>query len=343
MNPSANLNTSAPSTRKTDAWWQRVRQTLRRDARPLVGLQSVGVAERDQRELRARLDELGQALGLRFELGRSDASVVVLCVDYAGRAPAPIVKAQIGGRPALLFERAEPPEAQRTELLRQLMQLPQLAEHMARLAPPTTLAAASTLPAAEAAVSAPFDLDFDSRLQADQLQGMNPSAAERALVAHVLRGLHDEGTEVLQAQYGPQAALRMDFAARLVSLDPLALQGLRVRRELPRPGDGSPLTDQAVVHDLDEVVWHLGIACGRYVLLNQPQDHWHAPLSALAAERIERYSRQPRHLDLMRLLQRGPVTPSVLRRQVRIGVADLRCFLQACLFLDLIRWDRPPR
>ena len=324
------------------AWWQRVRQTLRRDTRPLLGLHPVGVAERDLPELRARLDELGQTLGLRIELGRPDAGVAVLCVAYAGRTPAQIVKSQIGNRLAVLFDRAEPPEMQRAELLRQLMLLPQLEKHMARGAQASSLAAATTLPQAptpEVPTSAPFDADFDSRLQAEQLRGESPSTAERDLVAHVLRGLHDEGTEVLVAQYGPQAALRMDFAARLVSLDPRALQGLRVRRELPQLAEGVSLTDQAVVHDLDEVVWHMGIACGRYLLLGQRGDYWHTPLVAVAAERIERHSRQPRHLQLAQALQQGPVSPSTLRRQVRIGVADLRCFLQACLFLGLVRWD----
>jgi hypothetical protein len=171
------------------------------------------------------------------------------------------------------------------------------------------------------------------------LRAPAPDAATRALVAHVLRGLHDDSTEVLLAGYGPQAALRMDFAARLVLLDPQALQGLRVRRELPRLDDSAGLTDQAVVHDLDEIVWHLGLACGRYALLQAPADYWHARLTGTAAHQIERYSRQPRHLELMRRLQQGPASPSELRRHVRIQVADLLCFLQACLFLGILHWE----
>ena len=54
---------------------------------------------------------------------------------------------------------------------------------------------------------------------------------------------------------------------------------------------------------------------------------------------IGRYSRLPRHMELARQLVAGPMTPSALRRNVRVSVADLRRFLQACLFLGLVHWD----
>ena len=327
-------------------WWQRLLRGLARDRRPLLVLQPIGMAQRDLQSLRGLFERLGDELQMRFDLNGGDRDTVLLDIDYAGRTPASIVKALTGERPVLLFERPDeslgaPPGLLRGELLRQLSHLPACREPVLRL-----LAAEQAAPAPEpprevdgSTLGTAFDTDFDSRLQAEQLRAQAPDAAARALVAHVLRGLHDDSAEVLLAGYGPQAALRMDFAARLVLLDPQALQGLRVRRELPRLDDSAGLTDQAVVHDLDEIVWHLGLACGRYALLQAPADYWHARLAGVAAHRIERYSRQPRHLELMRRLQQGPASPSELRRHVRIQVADLLCFLQACLFLGLLQWE----
>jgi hypothetical protein len=133
--------------------------------------------------------------------------------------------------------------------------------------------------------------------------------------------------------------MRMDFNSRLVTLDPMALQGLRVRRELPSRSNDAVPGEHATLHELDDVVWHLGVACGRFVLLDQPADPWHTPLVGLAASQIQRYSRQPRHLALARLLVAGPMTPADLQQQASISVPDLRQFLQACLFLGLVRWS----
>ena len=335
----------APSRRSPNSpsgpWWLRLRRGLARQRVPALALQPLGVAKRDLALLRGLFDRLQPELGLRIDLTGGDRDVVLLDADYAGRTPASIVKSLTGDRPVVLFERPDGSQGVdldgvRAELLRQLGHLPQLRDRVARLL------AAPVQPAHrggdEPASAAAFETDFDSDLPAGQVQAQSPGAEERALVSHVLRGLVDDSTEVLVASFGPQAALRMDFAARLVSLDPRALQGLRVRRELPRLGDAATLTDQAVVHDLDEVVWHLGIACGRYTLLGAPADDWHTALVAVDAAQIERFTRQPRHLQLMQRLQQGPVSPSDLRRQVRIQVADLRSFLQACLFLGLVRW-----
>jgi len=329
-------------------WWQRLRRGLARDRRPLLVLQPIGVAQRDLQLLRGLFERLGDELQMRFDLNGGERDTVLLDIDYVGRTPATIVKALTGDRTVLLFERPDdslPDRAGllRSELLRQLSHLPPCREPVLRL-----LAAEQARPLPTPQPSRPhggstldlaFDTDFDSMLQAEQLRAQAPDADTRALVAHVLRGLHDDSAEVLLAGYGPQAALRMDFAARLVSLDPQALQGLRVRRELPRLNEAVGLTDQAVVHDLDEIVWHLGMACGRYPLLQSPPDYWHARLVGTAAHQIERYSRQPRHQELMRRLQQGPASPSELRRHVRIQVADLLSFLQACLFLGLVQWE----
>ncbi len=335
-----------------EPWWRRLgRRWQRRDRRPVIALQAVGMAQRDLPALRRTLDDLGLMLGVRFDLDASDATAVLLDIDYAGRTPVPLVKAQILGRPAVLVETSDGPdaasrEAQRQELLRQLLALPALRHLVAPSRLPERPARAQQVEGSPADASSSlgtvFDSAFDSVLQAEQLVGLTPDAAGRDLVGRVLRGLHDDASPTLVAAYGPQAAMRFDFASRMVALDPLALQGLRVRREVPRLADAPTLTDHAVTHDLDEVVWHLGMACGRYALLGQPHDAWHAPLVGHEVERIEPFTRQPRHLELMRRLQQGPATPSQLRRHVRIGIGDLRGFLQACLFLGLVRWAAAP-
>ena len=317
-------------------------------ALPALSLQPLGLSERELRALRPLLDNLERQLGLRISLGDADSELVLMNVDYAGRLPKAIVKARVGDRPALLVE-VPGLEAvgtgwqdQQQDLLRQLCAVPLVREKATGrpdLMTAETQARTDLGGDAAGSLGTSFNSDFDSELQVDQLQGDVPTAAQRALVAHVLQGLHDESTAALVASYGDGAALRMDFTSRLVALDPQALQGLRVRRELPFQADGATLGERAAMHELDEVVWHLGIACGRFMLLDQPADHWHTALVGVAASHIERYSRQPRHLELARLLMAGPISPSALRRQVRISVPDLRRFLQACLFLGLVRWS----
>ncbi len=342
VDPHNHMDARSFSATVTGAWWRRLQQLRRRDRRPAVALSPVGLGLQDQQALRQIFEKLGAQLELRFDFDDSAAQVVLLDVDYAGRTPPQLVKAMTRGRPAILVERcagldAGGREALRQELLRQLAALPALRRHPAQPGPP-----APVFPPVDApprSLDGVFDSDFDSVLQAEQLRGEPLAQGQRTLIDRVLQGLHDDGSPALRATYGPAAALHFDFAARLVALDPLALQGLRVRGDLPRPTDAPTLTDQAVTHDLDEVVWHLGIACGRFALLGQPDDAWHADLVGVDAARIEHFTRQPRHLELMRRLQQGPASPSALRRHVRIGVADLRCFLQACLFLGLLRWD----
>ncbi len=317
---------------------------------PALGLQPLGLSESQLRALRPVLDSLECQLGLRITTStdETEGDLVLMNIDYAGHTPKAIVEARVAGRPVLLVE-VPGPEAvatgwqdQQEELLRQLCAVPGVlarATGRADLPRPDAARRPEQGPDTPLSQVSALTSDFDSELQADQLHGEPPSADQRALIGHMLQGLHDETTAALVASYGDGAVLRMDFSSRLVVLDPRALQGLRVRRELPVRADGARLGDRAAAHELDEVVWHLGIACGPYVLLDQPADHWHTPLVGVAASQIERYSRQPRHLELARLLLAGPISPSALRRQVHISVPDLRRFLQACLFLGLVRWS----
>lgn len=336
------------------AWWSRLLRPIGRLRFPVVGLQPVGLGTHDVQALQPLIDDLGDSLGVRFDLGEPDSPAVLLDVDYAGRTPPAIVRAVLAGRPAVMLERPEQGHdgswhAQRAELLRQLAALPMVPRRRNGTAHPVQPTAPQRAldvrtqpqprPRSEGPLSSVFDSDFDSALHRGQVLGEPPGPAQRALVSQVLRGLRDDTTPALCASYGPGAALRIDFETRLVAIDRLALQGLRVRRELPQLADGGvTLTDQATVLELDETVWQLGMACGPFVLLDQPDDAWHHDLVAVAADQVERYSRQPRHLELARLLHAGALSPSALRRHVRIGVPDLRRFLQACLFLGLVRW-----
>ena len=352
MNLHIDMGMRSASANGPVGWLRRLqRRLLGRNQRPVLALYPVGLAPGDRSALRQIFEELGVLMGLRFDLDDPAAEFVLLDVDFAGRTPPHLVRAMTQGRPAILVERpagldASGREALRQELRRQLAALPvpQRRPALPGLPAPTGQEQAGASPSS---LSRIFDSDFDSVLQARQLAGEQPDAELGSLIGRVLQGLHDDHCPALVAAYGPAAALRFDFAARVVALDPLALQGLRVRREPPRPSDAPTLTDQAVTHDLEEVVWHLGMTCGRFELLDQPDDAWHAALVGVAPARIEQFTRQPRHLELMRRLQQGPASPSMLRRHVRIGVDDLRCFLQACLFLDLVRWvdrrDSPDR
>jgi hypothetical protein len=93
-----------------------------------------------------------------------------------------------------------------------------------------------------------------------------------------------------------------------------------------------------LVWDLQEATWDIGIAAGHLPLLDAPADWWHAPLQIDPAALVERYSRAPAHLDVARRLRAGPVTPSRLRTDARLGVSELRRVLQACLMSGVVRW-----
>lgn len=141
------------------------------------------------------------------------------------------------------------------------------------------------------------------------------------------------------ATYGPRAALRADFAEGYALLDPLALQRLRVHRELPRLVRMDAPGAEAIARELDELVWDVGIACGAFALRQQPPDWWHTPLATAQDLSLQRYSRVARHLELTQLLFAGRITPAELQRQSGQSVAELRPFLQACLYLGLAWWS----
>ena len=65
---------------------------------------------------------------------------------------------------------------------------------------------------------------------------------------------------------------------------------------------------------------------------------WRQPLVALTPHGVWRHSAVPLHLERARALAEGPMTPAQLRQKCRADVAELRCFLQAGLWLGLLGW-----
>jgi hypothetical protein len=347
---------------KTEALWKAFRDRLAGQAGAPVAtrgvtLQHLGFAEEELPSLQALLDQLGEQLALKLQLQGHGGEIVLLDLDFAARTPPQLLHAFNEDRPVVLVPGLQPEEdpllsaalllqRRQQEVLRQLQSIAMVRRRSmywrdTGWAPESGLHGEEPVPLQQAELASVFDSDFDSRRHADELVAEQLDQSRRQLLQTVLRGLDDPATPALCASYGPEANLRFDFRARLVTCDALAQQHLRVQRELPLPAPPArPQTDY-VVRELDDMVWDLGLASGRFPLLDEPQDWWHTPLQShagAAVARVARHSRLPRHLELARRLQQGPATPSQLRRHVRINVAELRCFLQACLMLNLLRW-----
>lgn len=329
-------------------WWSRARDRLFGRHGPAVSLQPVGLSPAESRALLPLMADVGRRLGLELKLAGDDSDIVLLDVDYAGSTPSSTVRAQTTDRPVVLVERpaastVDPAsaewQAQSQGLSRQLLAVPLVRERLARPGgrgpAPDQAEPADDAPSSLGTL---FGSEFDPATQNEALEADVPSAAGREFIDRVLQGFASRTAPALTASFGPQAALRLDFRGRVASLDAAAMNALRVRHELPRCNPAARPAPRAGRHDLDEVVWHLGVACGRFELLDQPDDAWNALLVGVAANKVGRHSRQPRHLELARLLAAAPRTPAQLQRHVRISVPELRSFVQACLYLGLVRW-----
>lgn len=64
-------------------------------------------------------------------------------------------------------------------------------------------------------------------------------------------------------------------------------------------------------------------------------------MAANQIEAVARYTKLPLHLALARVLASEPLTPAQLRRRCRATIHELRCFIQASLFLGLLQWTPP--
>jgi hypothetical protein len=318
-------------------------QTARRPASP-IALQTVLPTDADLAAVQALLDQVGLALDVQFELKPNSGDIVLMDVDLAARMSPQLVQAFAEERPLVTLtglhrpdEMLMPPaarlESRQRELLGQLREIPLVRRRAGSAIAETT----PTVP--QGSLSSGFDSQFDSNFDITGLLAAEFAEGQRQVVQRVLDGLRAREAAVLCASYGPGANIRFNFNTRLVAIDSLALQQLRVRRELPQPAPGATTQPDAPLRDLEETVWDLGLAAGPFPLLDEPADWWHQPLAWTAGARIEPYTRVPRYIELARLLQAGPVTPSQLRRRARVGVSDLRRFLQAALMLSLLHWQ----
>jgi hypothetical protein len=333
-----------------------------------IAVQHLVLSQREVDAVQQALDRVGQQLQVHFVLQEHGGDIVLLDAQRAAQIAPQVVDAFTDGRPVVTLSNMRDddlhhvPAAERllvreAELLRQLREIPLVRRRATRRrgARSVTVGADSmqseqNLGSTQAGVSTSFDTHFDSRLDVDQLQGVELDKAQLNVIHAVMQGLRDPRTAPLTASYGEGAHLRFDFAARRVHADALAEQYLRVQQELPKelpselPRSSPQVRPQphASVRDLHEVVWELGLACGPCHPLGAPRHWWHEPLCLRADARIDRYTRQPRHLAMALQLATGPATPSALRSQARVSVPELRRFIQACLMLGLVHWGMSP-
>jgi hypothetical protein len=361
-----NTRSSVMQAMKSPGLWSTLRQRLgKSDAVRQVLIQHLAMPEKSLGLLQAALDEVGQQIGLKFELRPVAGEIMLMDASLASGITPQLMQALAEERPVVtvshlldasdpLLSASERFERCQQELLRQLQAIAFVRSRSPRWSPSGwALNGGLDDPASEPPGSAQmrYDDEFDSVLNADALL---PDVAERGqqdVLRVVRRGLQDPTVAALYASYGAEANLRFDFRSRLVTLDARALQHLRVRREVPQPSQsGKPQIHHSVL-ELDEVAWALGVAAGAFPLFDEPQDWWHTPLqcvdqggaSSQAAEMsgsLQAYTRLPLHIEMMRVLQGQRCSPSQLRRKVRTGVIDVRRFVQAALMLQLVQWAR---
>ncbi len=319
--------------------WSRLRRPEAHAGRPRLRMQTLGLSDAQARTLRPVLDRIGECLDVLLELDARQGDIVLAEQHFLRRTTPQQLASLCEARPLVTCDLLDSPdpalsalallESRQRVLLRQLRDLP-----MVRGLSPQFGASGWGPDVVQASqLGSGFDEDLLS------LDAPTLDAAQQRFVDTLLDGLTDPTQAPMVATYGPRAALRADFADAYALLDPLALQRLRVHRELPRLVRLDAPGPDAVARELDELVWDVGIACGGFLLRQQPRDWWHTPLATAQDPSLQRYSRVPRHLELTQLLFTGRITPAELQRQSGQSVAELRPFLQACLFLGLAWWS----
>jgi hypothetical protein len=342
-----------------------------------IALQHLVLSEREIDTVQTALTRVGDQLGVRFELQEHAGDIVLLDAERAAQIAPQVVEAFTDGRPVVtlsplpqdigldsafpatssnrLQSREQGREQHReAELLRQLREIPLVRHLAARVRARTGQATRSALVGGDSmqgepsrdhthsGVSTSFDTGFDSKLDVDQWVGAELDTAQLDFIQRLLHGLHQPAAAPITASYAEDAHMRFDFGQRRVTLNALAEQYLRVQSEVPRLSPVARTQAHASVRDLHQVVWDLGLACGVCLPLGAPKNWWYEPLTLRTDARIDRYTRQPRHLTMAVRLATGPATPSALRNQARVSVAELRRFLQACLMLGLVHWGAAP-
>jgi hypothetical protein len=183
-----------------------------------------------------------------------------------------------------------------------------------------------------------YDPEFDSRWPAQRQPGRVPTAESAAFFEAVLKVRTDPQAPPVQAAYAEGGVLIVDGATARARFDAEGWMSLRLHEPLPQLQTHVVPNGELAEHELDLVLWMLGMAAGELPLLEAPADWWHAPLTPVHLQSIGRYTQQPSHLAMARVLAGGGITPSVLRRECRVSEHALRAFVQACLVLCLVWW-----
>ncbi len=302
-------------------------------------VQHLGFESSDLDTLPAVLDEVGRELGVTLMLDGISGDVVLAERSFVARVAPQVLNAFLDDRPLVTVPGLTSADADlrrrgreiHVELLRQLREL-------------STLQPGAAVPAPLAAAAGQaYDSQFDSRQHADRLIGsdLDPDRAE--LLNRVRRGLVDPNQPILEAGYGPKAALALDFTSGVAYVDELADQRLRLMRDLPYLARSTQPEAGCKQRELDLVVWDIAVAAGDFRLLHSPVNWWHTSLVAERELNVARFTMLPQHLEMARALAVRPASPAELRRRCRVGLNDLRGFLQACLFLGLVKWTTSGR
>ena len=307
-------------------------------------LHCVGIDGAAQRDIAGAALAWRQQLGLQLRLA-DDHGDALLVDDAVLRSVAPwVISALAEGRPRLVLRRTGPPTAAAErgvaldDLAAQLRALRDGAGPRERsgfgLSEPS-----DDLETPPSAADSGFDPEFNSRWPA--LAGAG-SDGEQAFVQALLRLRTDPAAPPLQAAYAGGGVLMADAAQAKAWFDADGWMNLRLHEPLPRLQAGVQPKGELAELELDLVLWMLGQAAGALPLLDAPADWWHAPLTPVHLQAIGRYTLEPQQMAMARVLARGGVTPSMLRRECQVSERQLRGFLQACLFLCLVWW-RPAR
>lgn len=297
-------------------------------------LQSLGFEPAELKTLSAELEQVGPALGLAPTVQASGGEAVLAEADFVRRVAPQVLHAFLDERPLLVVDRPADDEVAAPATTRR--RLDQLSSQLRALAAGeglASLASSSTLPP-----SSDFDVhsDFPASVDGPSESPLDPDRAQ--LLNTLRRGLVDTAQAPMTASYGPGAAIRVDFACGVATLDELADQYLRVTREVPYLSQNALPGAGAKQRPVDQLVWDVGVAAGGFRLLHSPVNWWHAALIANPRLDVTRFTALPRHRELARCLAVAPISPAELRRRCQVRSSELRGFLQACLFLGLVHW-----
>jgi hypothetical protein len=349
--------------------------------RPRIGVQHLLGPGRDTASLQRVLDSVGDSLDVAFDLHHGHGEIVLLDEDLASRLSIQQIDAFKEERPLvtlpgqldspLRVDAKQHAEQVRQALAQQLAGMSLVRQRRSlsrsslwpwrghgtvdtgtRVSDDGSTPALRRLPLSEAPRSSSALRGTPTSLPGHPAASTGAGPAVFAvpavdprqwyvMVAALRHGRHDRGARPMTIGYGAGAGLFFDFQSGRVHCDVLALQYLRLRRELPlvarSAAAGSPGAD-AVWRSVDAVLWDLGLASGAMPLWGSTGNSAHQLLRARDRGEIACQTRTPSHLDAARWLCRGPCTPSELRRRVGLSEPDLRRFLQAVLFLDLAHW-----